>query len=153
MRNTKIHEVMRVHEYTLKELSEYLGLHYSTISLIAKRVSEKKKTPETKDLTTIIRGDCIRGSARYVTGLCETPYRFQDWVSGGGLRDWRVVSRENPIGRIAASWSRSGTSRRAFTLAPEGVYGRLPRPSRVACKSMNPTAIQTECSAYGAFGS
>jgi len=47
-RNAKIHEAMRVHEYTLKELSAYLNLHYSTISLIARRVDEENETPKTK---------------------------------------------------------------------------------------------------------
>lgn len=47
-RDAKIHEAMRVHEYTLKELSEHLGLHYSTLSLIAKRESEKERIPKTK---------------------------------------------------------------------------------------------------------
>jgi putative transposase len=48
MRNERIHQAMRVHEYTLKELSEYLGLHYSTISVIAERVEEEQKTPKIK---------------------------------------------------------------------------------------------------------
>lgn len=39
-RNARIHEAMRVHEYTLKELSAYLGLHYSTISVIAKEMDK-----------------------------------------------------------------------------------------------------------------
>jgi REP element-mobilizing transposase RayT len=42
-RNERIHRAMRVHEYTLKELSAHLGLHYSTISVIAKRVEEAQK--------------------------------------------------------------------------------------------------------------
>lgn len=42
-RNAKIHEAMRVHEYTLKELADHLGLHYSTISVIAKRVDEESR--------------------------------------------------------------------------------------------------------------
>ncbi len=33
---------MSVHEYTLNELLEHLGLHYSTISVIAKRVEEER---------------------------------------------------------------------------------------------------------------
>ncbi len=37
-RNQRIHHAMRIHEYTLKELSEHLHLHYSTISVIAKQV-------------------------------------------------------------------------------------------------------------------
>jgi putative transposase len=42
-RNERIHEAMRVHEYTLKELAEYLGLHYSTISVIAKSVDQHRE--------------------------------------------------------------------------------------------------------------
>jgi putative transposase len=42
-RDEQIHKAMRVHEYTLKELSEHLGLHYSTISVIAKRVDEHRE--------------------------------------------------------------------------------------------------------------
>jgi len=42
-RNEQIHRAMRVHEYTLKELSKHLGLHYSTISVIAKRVDQTLK--------------------------------------------------------------------------------------------------------------
>ncbi len=34
---------MRIHEYTLKELASHLGLHYSTISVIAKRVAEEQE--------------------------------------------------------------------------------------------------------------
>ena len=40
-RNLAIHEARYAHEYTLKELSEFLGLHYSTISVITKRVHEQ----------------------------------------------------------------------------------------------------------------
>ena len=39
-RNRQIHQAMRTYEYTLKELSEHLGLHYATISVIAKQVDE-----------------------------------------------------------------------------------------------------------------
>jgi hypothetical protein len=42
-RNERIHRAMRIHEYTLKELSNYLGLHYSTISVIAKHIDEESK--------------------------------------------------------------------------------------------------------------
>ena len=42
-RNERIHQAMRIHEYTLKELSEHLKLHYSTISVIAKQVDEALK--------------------------------------------------------------------------------------------------------------
>jgi putative transposase len=39
-RNARIHEAMRVHEYTLKELSAHLGLHYSTISVVATKLDK-----------------------------------------------------------------------------------------------------------------
>ena len=41
--NQQIHEVVRVHACTLKEVGDFLGLYYSTISVIAKRVDEEKK--------------------------------------------------------------------------------------------------------------
>jgi putative transposase len=37
-RDEKIHEATRVHGYTLAELQDYLGLHFSTISRIARRI-------------------------------------------------------------------------------------------------------------------
>ena len=40
-RNERIHEAVRVHRYTLREVGDFLGLHVSTISVIAKRVGEK----------------------------------------------------------------------------------------------------------------
>ncbi len=42
-RNEMIYQAMRIHEYTLKELSRHLGLHYSTISVIATQVDKEKK--------------------------------------------------------------------------------------------------------------
>ena len=42
-RNERIHRAMRVHEYTLKDLSLHLGLHYSTISAIAGQVEKAQK--------------------------------------------------------------------------------------------------------------
>jgi len=42
MRNERIHEAVRMHQYTLSEVGEFLGLAYSTISLIARRVEEEK---------------------------------------------------------------------------------------------------------------
>ena len=47
-RNERIHEAMRIHEYTLNELSAYLGLHYSTISLIATQVDRLHGISKTK---------------------------------------------------------------------------------------------------------
>ena len=41
-RNECIHQAMRIHEYTLKEVADFTGLHYSTISVIAKRVDEER---------------------------------------------------------------------------------------------------------------
>jgi REP element-mobilizing transposase RayT len=46
MRNEKIYEATRIHEYTLSELQEHLGLHYSTISRIASRVKAKKRSKD-----------------------------------------------------------------------------------------------------------
>ncbi|HDL85402.1 MAG TPA: addiction module toxin RelE [Candidatus Acetothermia bacterium] len=45
-RNERIHQAVRVHHYTLKEVGDLLGLHFSTISIIAKRVDEAKKNQE-----------------------------------------------------------------------------------------------------------
>ena len=42
-RNESIYKAVRVHEYTLAEVQDFLGLHYSTISIIAKRVAEKRE--------------------------------------------------------------------------------------------------------------
>jgi len=42
-RNVRIYEAVRVHDYRLKEVGDHLGLCYSTISLIAKRVAESQK--------------------------------------------------------------------------------------------------------------
>ena len=46
-RNECIYEATRVHGYTLKEVGNHLGLYYSTISSIAKRVAESR-TPRKK---------------------------------------------------------------------------------------------------------
>ncbi len=40
-RNQRIHDAVRVHHYTLQEVGDFLGLHFSTISVIARRMSEK----------------------------------------------------------------------------------------------------------------
>jgi len=45
-RNERIHQAVRVHHYTLREVGDSLGLHFSTISLIAKRVDEAKMSQE-----------------------------------------------------------------------------------------------------------
>jgi len=42
LRDQRIHEAFRLHGYTLFQLQERLGLHYSTISRIAKRVDEAR---------------------------------------------------------------------------------------------------------------
>ena len=46
-RNACIYEATRVHGYTLKKVGNHLGLYYSTISTIAKRVAESE-TPRKK---------------------------------------------------------------------------------------------------------
>jgi len=40
-RNERIHKAVREHQYRLKEVGDHLGLCYSTISVIAKRVDEE----------------------------------------------------------------------------------------------------------------
>lgn len=45
-RNERIYEATRIHEYTLSELQEYLGLHYSTISRIASRVEAEQRSKD-----------------------------------------------------------------------------------------------------------
>ncbi len=42
-RNQLIHTAVRAHQYRLKEVGDHLGLCYSTISVIAKRVDENRK--------------------------------------------------------------------------------------------------------------
>ena len=60
-RNQQIHEVVRVPEYTLKEVGDVLGLYYSTISVIAKRVDEVKH--QNKDLALILPGGSLSTTA------------------------------------------------------------------------------------------
>ncbi len=43
MRNECIHAAVRTHQYKLQEVGDHLGLCYSTISVIAKRVDERNK--------------------------------------------------------------------------------------------------------------
>ena len=45
-RNAGIYDASRVYEYTLSEIQEYLGLHYSTISRIASRVDAVRKSKD-----------------------------------------------------------------------------------------------------------
>ena len=42
-RNERIHTAVRKHQYKLQEVGDHLGLCYSTISVIAKRVDESSK--------------------------------------------------------------------------------------------------------------
>jgi len=48
VRDTKIYEAARLHQYTLAEIEAYVGLHYSTISRIAKRVEASLKYARNK---------------------------------------------------------------------------------------------------------
>ena len=43
-RDERIYQAVRVHHYTLREVGDHVGLLYSTISVIAKRVHEKMKS-------------------------------------------------------------------------------------------------------------
>jgi putative transposase len=45
-RDQRIHAATRGHEYTLQAVADFLGLHYSTLSMIAKRVAEGEKHQE-----------------------------------------------------------------------------------------------------------
>ena len=40
-RNTRIHDAVRTHHYKLQEVADHLGLHFSTISVIAKREASR----------------------------------------------------------------------------------------------------------------
>lgn len=42
-RDRRIHDAVRVHHYTLREVGDHLGLHFSTVSVIAKREHSKIK--------------------------------------------------------------------------------------------------------------
>jgi len=42
-RDEQIYQAVRVHRYTLKEVGGFVGLRYSTISVIARRVHQSKK--------------------------------------------------------------------------------------------------------------
>ncbi len=46
VRDAKIFEAVRVHEYRLAQVQDHLGLHYSTISRIASRVAEQQKSKD-----------------------------------------------------------------------------------------------------------
>jgi putative transposase len=43
-RNERIHQAVRVHHYTLREVGNHVGLLYSTVSLIAKHIHETLKS-------------------------------------------------------------------------------------------------------------
>ena len=43
-RDERIYQAVRVYGYTLKQVAEVVGLSYSTVSVIAKRVAEAKES-------------------------------------------------------------------------------------------------------------
>jgi hypothetical protein len=43
-RNERIYQAARVHHYTLREVGDFVGLLYSSISIIAKRLHETLKS-------------------------------------------------------------------------------------------------------------
>jgi DNA-binding CsgD family transcriptional regulator len=57
-RNQQIHEVVRVPEYTLKEVGDFLGLDYSTISGL-QSASMKRRNTKNKDLTLSLFDNAI----------------------------------------------------------------------------------------------
>ena len=42
-RDLRIHDAVREHHYTLQEVGDFLGLHFSTVSVAAKRVDESRR--------------------------------------------------------------------------------------------------------------
>jgi hypothetical protein len=44
VRNQRIHDAVRDHHYTLQEVGNHVALHFSTISIIAKQVSEAQSS-------------------------------------------------------------------------------------------------------------
>jgi DNA-directed RNA polymerase specialized sigma24 family protein len=42
-RNERVYRAVRVYGYTLKDVADAPGLHYSTVSIIVKRVAEASK--------------------------------------------------------------------------------------------------------------
>jgi putative transposase len=47
-RDRQIHAAVRIHEYTLQVVADFLGLHYSTISIVTKRVAACRETSKVK---------------------------------------------------------------------------------------------------------
>jgi len=45
-RNERIYQAVRVHRYTLREVADFVGLFYSSISTIVKSVHQAKKSEE-----------------------------------------------------------------------------------------------------------
>lgn len=43
-RNERIYQAVRVHHYTLREVGDFVGLLYSTVSMITKHVGETMKS-------------------------------------------------------------------------------------------------------------
>ena len=56
LRDERIYAAVRLHDYTLFQLQEVLGLHYSTISRIVKRVSEGRTSKNKTSYLTPDRG-------------------------------------------------------------------------------------------------
>jgi len=50
-RDERIYQAVRVYGYTLKQVAEAVGLSYSTVSVIAKKVAETKGRQKNKHLT------------------------------------------------------------------------------------------------------
>jgi hypothetical protein len=61
-RNERIHEALRVHGYTLQEVGDAVGLHYSTVSRIATRVADERVTA--REGTAATRGTPLTKSTR-----------------------------------------------------------------------------------------
>jgi len=47
-RDQRIHDAVRLHHYTLQEVGDHIGLHFSTISVIARRIAEEQADSKIK---------------------------------------------------------------------------------------------------------
>jgi len=45
-RDERIYQAVRVHGYALQQVADFLGLYYSTISVIAKRIAQLRERQE-----------------------------------------------------------------------------------------------------------
>jgi len=109
MRNERIHQAVRAYHYKLREVGEFLGLHFSTISVIAKRASEAENQKQRSDPTPPYRPRRGRG-----IGRSDKP-------------GYHRRSRRHPTTSLGGAFaSLRRTTRRGEHLRPESRGERLP---------------------------